>query len=102
MKVYVAKFWAQKHNDRRWTDCGYHYSLTPWSYDTNLEEINEGWMIEPFQALDVKEEDLGQYQLEQSNVSAENPHIIKSGRDLVLRLERRGFQPHHSEPGRVL
>ena len=91
MKVYVAKFWAQRHNDRRWTDCGYHYSLTPWSYDTNLEELNEGWMIESFQELKVEEEDLDQYELEPSNISQENPYSIKSGRDLILRLERRRF-----------
>ena len=95
MKLHVAKFWAQKHNDRRWTDCGYHYSLTPWSYDTNLHELHEGWMIEPFPSFDVGEQEIGNYQIEQSNVSQENNTIIKSGRDLILRLEQRYFQSHY-------
>jgi hypothetical protein len=95
LKIYVAKFWAQRHNDRRWTDCGYHYSLTPWSYDTNLGELNEGWMIEPFHSVDVEEEEIGNYHIEESNVSGEET-IIKSGRDLILRLERRRVQSYYS------
>ena len=101
MKVHVAKFWAQRHNDRRWTDCGYHYSLTPWSYDTNLGELQEGWMIEPLYAVEVEEHEVGNYHIEESNVSGEET-IIKSGRDLILRLEQRRFQPHHSEQGRTV
>ncbi len=101
MNVYIAKFWAQKHNDRRWTDCGYHYSLSPWAYDANLDELQEGWMIEPFEAIEVSEEEIGNYQLEESNVS-ENDNIIKSGRDLILRLERNTIQSYYSKSKRVV
>lgn len=53
-------------------------------------------MIEPFGAIEVSEEEIGNYQLEESNVS-ENDNIIKSGRDLILRLEQRRIQSHYSE-----
>ncbi|NBV35863.1 MAG: hypothetical protein EBR94_01145 [Bacteroidetes bacterium] len=101
LKLYAAKFWAQKHNDSRWTDCGYHYALTPWSYDTNIDDVQEGWLIEPSHSIEVEEHEIGDYHVEQSNVLEGEP-IIKSGRDLVFRLERRRFQPHYSEQDRAV
>jgi hypothetical protein len=96
LKIYVAKFWAQKHNDRRWTDCGYHYSTRPWSYDTNLQERDEGWMVEPFHSIEVEEQDLVQYHLEESNTVEGDGVIIQSSRDLIRRLERSRFKSYYS------
>ena len=58
-------------------------------------------MIEPFGAIEVSEEEIGNYQLEESNVS-ENDNIIKSGRDLILRLERNTIQSYYSKSKRVV
>lgn len=57
--------------------------------------MQEGWMIEPFHSIDVEENEVGNYHIEESNVSGEEP-IIKSGRDLILRLERRRVQSYYS------
>ena len=57
--------------------------------------MQEGWMIEPFHSIDVQENEIGNYQIEESNASGEEA-IIKSGRDLILRLERRRVQSYYS------
>lgn len=80
MKLYAAKFWAQDpvaYNDGRWIDRGYRYALRPWSFDTNLNDRPDGYLIEPQYTLDVSQEDLEDYFVEESNTPKDGPAAVR-------------------------
>lgn len=82
MKLYAARIWTQNpadYNDGRWIDSGYHYSLRPWSYDTNLDDRPDGYLIEPQYTLDLSKEDLENYFIEESNTPKDARPLVRFG-----------------------